>query len=253
VTALLKLALVPLGVWLVSLAGRRWGHGVAGWISGLPVIAGPITLFVTLAEGPAFGADASLAILQATPANAVHYLVYAYVSRRFGWAAALIAGWSAFLVAAFALVTLAPPLAIAALLNVVILWGIVRLLPRVAPVHGPTPIPDVELAVRMLAAFALAAALVYGAPILGPRLSGILLTFPISGSVLPVFTRALHGWPATVRLLDGFVRGLGGFAAFFAALAAVLATWGTTAGFLAAVGFALLVTWTVRQVGRMRA
>ena len=37
--ALLKLALVPLVVWLASVAGRRWGHAATGWISGLPLIA----------------------------------------------------------------------------------------------------------------------------------------------------------------------------------------------------------------------
>jgi hypothetical protein len=30
---LLKLSLVPLVVWLASVAGRRWGHAVTGWIS----------------------------------------------------------------------------------------------------------------------------------------------------------------------------------------------------------------------------
>ena len=38
---LLKLCLVPALIYAVSLAGRRWGAGVAGWISALPIVAGP--------------------------------------------------------------------------------------------------------------------------------------------------------------------------------------------------------------------
>lgn len=250
--ALLKLTLVPLAVWLTSLAGRKWGHAAAGWISGLPVIAAPIILFVTLAEGVSFGADTSLAILQATPANAVHYLVYAWVSKRSGWLGALLAGWAVFLVSAAVLIAIDPPFLAAIAINVLAMIAILRAMPKVAALSGPTPIPDMELAVRMFAAFVLAAVLIYGAAIVGPRISGILLTFPISGSVLPVFTRALHGWPATVRLLVGFVRGLSGFAAFFAALALVLASYGTLLGFIAAAITGITTAWVVRRITTAR-
>jgi hypothetical protein len=39
---LLKLLLVPLLIYLVTLAGRRWGPAVAGWLSAFPIVAGPI-------------------------------------------------------------------------------------------------------------------------------------------------------------------------------------------------------------------
>jgi hypothetical protein len=250
--ALLKLVLVPLVVWLASVAGRRWGHGIAGWVSGLPVIAAPIMLFVTLGEGVDFGSAASLAILQATPANAVHYVVYAYVSRKHGWAVALLSGWLVFAMLASALIALAPPLAVALALNLSVIYGCLRMLPKVPEQSGPTPIPNVELAVRMLAAFALAAILLYGATLFGPRISGILLTFPISGSVLPAFTRALHGWTAAIGLLGGFLKGLAGFALFFAVLAVVLPGSGTLIGFLAAATASLAITWLVQRIGVFR-
>ena len=54
----LKLAAVPAVVWLASLAGRRWGHRVAGLIGGFPLIAGPIVLYLALGEASrAFGAE----------------------------------------------------------------------------------------------------------------------------------------------------------------------------------------------------
>ena len=48
---LLRLLLIPAAVWLASLAGRRWGHGVSGYLGGLPLIGGPITLYLALDHG----------------------------------------------------------------------------------------------------------------------------------------------------------------------------------------------------------
>jgi hypothetical protein len=50
----LKLTLVPLLIYLVTLAGRRWGPAVAGWLSAFPIVAGPILFALTLEQGAAF-------------------------------------------------------------------------------------------------------------------------------------------------------------------------------------------------------
>ena len=39
---LLKLLLVPALIYAVTLAGRRWGPDVAGWLSAFPILSGPI-------------------------------------------------------------------------------------------------------------------------------------------------------------------------------------------------------------------
>ena len=46
---ILKLILVPALIAGVTLAGRRWGPAVAGWLSAFPVVAGPILLVMALA------------------------------------------------------------------------------------------------------------------------------------------------------------------------------------------------------------
>ncbi len=60
---LLKLFLVPALIALVTLAGRRWGPAVAGWLSAFPVVAGPILGFIALEQGAAFAARAAIGTL----------------------------------------------------------------------------------------------------------------------------------------------------------------------------------------------
>jgi hypothetical protein len=63
VVVLAKLLLEPLCVVAVSLSGRRWGVAVAGILGGLPVVAGPILLVLTLVHGRQFGAEAAAGTL----------------------------------------------------------------------------------------------------------------------------------------------------------------------------------------------
>jgi chromate transport protein ChrA len=49
---ILKLLLIPGFLLLISLAGKRWGPSVAGWLSGLPVVVGPILFFLAIEQGP---------------------------------------------------------------------------------------------------------------------------------------------------------------------------------------------------------
>ena len=43
---LFKLLLTPVIIGLVSLAGRRWGPAVSGWLVGLPLTSAPVVLFM---------------------------------------------------------------------------------------------------------------------------------------------------------------------------------------------------------------
>ncbi|HET7343490.1 MAG TPA: hypothetical protein VFL90_18640, partial [Methylomirabilota bacterium] len=55
---LLKLAATPLLIAGASLAGRRWGPAVGGWLVGLPLTSGPVAVFLALEHGAAFAAAA---------------------------------------------------------------------------------------------------------------------------------------------------------------------------------------------------
>jgi hypothetical protein len=248
----LRLALVPAAVWLASLAARRWGHAASGYLGGLPLIGGPITLFLALDLGTGFAARSALFTLAAIAAQAAHLLVVAHMGRRRGWAVSLASGWSAFALVSLA-VAFAPMSPVPALLlSIAALAAAWRWLPRPREAGGAPTIPPAELRLRLAAAFFLAALIVWSAPRLGPVASGVLLSVPITGSILPPFTLALHGPDALARLARGFVVGLCGFAAFFFVVAASLVAWGVAASFGAAVAAAFTAVYLARLAVRAR-
>src|SRR5512140_3249193 len=110
---LLRLALVPAAVWVASLAARRWGHAVSGYLGGLPMIGGPITLYLALDYGPRFAARSATFTLAVILGQAAHLLAFSHAGRFARWPLALAAGWASFLAVALVVVRFDPAPAMA--------------------------------------------------------------------------------------------------------------------------------------------
>jgi hypothetical protein len=110
----------------------------------------------------------------------------------------------------------------------------------------------VELWLRLAAAFALAAGILFGAATLGPTVSGILLSLPVTGSIMPPFTLRLYGADALARLLRGFVTGLTGFTAFFLVVSVAVVPLGVAAAFSLATLAALATVTAFSRRNRTR-
>ena len=248
---LLRLALVPLAVWLASLAARKWGHSVSGYLGGFPLIGGPLTLYLAMDHGAEFASRAATVTLAVIIAQGVYLTVFSRLARRHRWPITLLCGWTAFACVA-ALVTLLPLDPPAALLLAALgLAGAWRLMPHPRLEAPPPAVPVIELWLRLLAAVALAIAILWGSTVFGPVVSGVLLSMPVTGSIMPPFTLALYGPDAVARLARGFVVGLCGFTAFFFTVAAGLVALGVTAGFLAAIVVALTSSAIASRVLRV--
>jgi hypothetical protein len=238
--ALLRLALVPTAIWLATLAARRWGHTVSGYLGGMPLIGGPITLFIAIDHGAEFAARSATFTLAGILGQGAHLLAFSHAAKAgAAWPLALAAGWTCFAAAALSSASHAPgpwgALALAAA-GLAAAW---MLLPRPRHAAVPAHIPAVEMRLRLVAAAVLAAVILWAADTFGPVASGILLSVPVTGSIMPPFTLALHGADSVARLTRGFVVGLTGFAAFFLAVALAASPWGIPAAFCAAVAAAL--------------
>jgi hypothetical protein len=218
---LLKLTLAPGLVAATTLAGRRWGPRAAGWLGGLPVVVGPILLACALERGDAFAAHAAAGALLGLLSLTFFVLAYGWSARVMAWLPAAALGWLAFGVGTFALdrVDVSNWVALALVCSSFAASAV--LLPR-APAGPASPAPRFDLVLRAGATAALVLLLTGLAGALGPRLSGLLASFPVLATVLAAFTHAQDGAAAAAQLLRGFVTGLVAFAVFCFSVAELL-------------------------------
>lgn len=241
---ILKLALVPASILLASLAARRFGHAISGVLSGLPLIAAPVIGGLLIDLDPMQVAAIGAATLASVPAAIAHIVAFAWLSRRLPWWACLAGAALAF--AAVGWIVTAPGWPLPRLAGVAAPFVALAIMPRSPRLAGGVYVPRGEIAMRVGAAVALAAVIILGADTLPARVSGLLLAFPITGSILPSFTLPVYGRPATISLLRGFANGLIGFTAFFLALTTLLVRYESkTAAFFAALAATVVAAWLV--------
>jgi hypothetical protein len=252
----LKLFLVPSLIYAVTLAGRRWGPAVAGWLSAFPIVAGPILLTVTLEQGAGFAAAAAEGTLMAVLAIIVFSLAYAWASGRFGVAGAMPLALAAWGLAVAGLQSLHPPLSVVALAVVAALLAAPRLFPTPKAVPGSPGQTAArrggDLPWRMLAGAVLVMSVSAAAAGLGPRLSGFFAMFPVMGTVLVGFTHVQAGRESVVQLLRGTMLGYFAFAAFCIAISLLLRTQPVAASFFAAFVFALTIQLLAKAASSRR-
>lgn len=234
VILLAKLLLVPLLIAAITIVGQRLGPQVAGALVGLPVVAGPIALFLALEQGTAFGAHAAIATLASEASLALFCIVYALAALRAPWWASLVAGWVGFALATFVLQALTLHLGAALVLALAAPVALRALTPRPRVTVSGASVPRTEIALRMVAGAALVLLLTGIADLLGPRLSGLLTVFPVAVSVLTAFSHRSQGAAFAVQLLRGLAGGLYSLTAFFLVLALWLESASVAVGFVAA-------------------
>ena len=211
---------------------------------GLPFTSGPVTLFLALDNGLPFAASSAVGSMLGVIAQTTFALAYAAVAGRAGrLVPALAAG-----VVAFAVVgAITEPLALAALPLFALIAVILVVAIRLVPDPGMTAavaLPRWDLPARMVVATMLVLALTSAAPLLGPRVSGLLATFPVYASILAAFGHSLVGPAAAIRVWRGLLFGLFGFGAFFLVLALALERFGIAVAF----GLAILTALATQGV-----
>jgi hypothetical protein len=249
----LKLVVTPALIAAATLAGRRWGQAIGGWLVGLPLTTGPVAFFIALDQGEPFAAGAALGSLGGAVAEAAFCVAYAWVATRAGWPPALLAGSATFAAAGLALQGLALGLPALLVLGVAGLLLALRLMPAPAATPAPVRPPRGDLLARMVLATTVVLVLTALAPRLGPRLSGLLATYPLFAAILTVFAHHQQGAPAAGRVLRGLLFGLFAFAGFCFVLGVSLVPLGIAGAFAAAIAVALLVQglslWGLRALG----
>jgi len=240
-TFLLKLLLTPTLIGAVSLAGRRWGSAISGWLVGLPLNSAPIALFLALDHGAAFATSAATGTLAGALSDIAFCLLYCWLALRHRWPLPLAVSTSAFLLISW-LLHFPPLAAIPVFVAVVVCLAIsLHLLPRLAADQKQSVSGWWDIPARMILATLFVIVLTAIAPALGPQLSGLLATYPMYITILATFTHAGQGAGAAIRLVRGALLGIFSLAAFFLVVTLLLERAGIFVAFGSATVAALCV------------
>jgi hypothetical protein len=241
--SLLKIFMAPTLIGLASLAGRKWGPAISGWIVGMPLTTGPVIFLLALQQGTTYATTTALGTLSGGFSLMIFALTYSWLARSLRWPITLAISSLLFFMATFVLqqqtFTILPLfLSIVGLLVISL-----RLMPpdRATAPAAPMTLPWWDLPTRMIVVTALVLFLTSFSASLGPRLTGLLATFPVYASTLSAFAQHLQGPEAAARVQRGLLMGLFSFAGFYVILATMLQPFGLALGFGGAIVVALLI------------
>jgi hypothetical protein len=220
---ILKLTILPLALWLFGLIERKHGPRVAGWLSGIPIVGGPLLAFITLEHGNAFGSQAALGAYFGLVPWLGFTATYAVCARRLNPFLCTVTGFAVWTAVAYAVVLteeLSP-------------W--LEMLPLIAFVAALFIYPRGEASdeerehvwwgqpARMLAGAGLTIVITQFAGNLGTRWSGLFSTFPVMGSIICISSHLQYGRHAVQEVVAGMTMGLASVGAFCFALYILLA------------------------------
>jgi hypothetical protein len=180
-----------------------------------------------------------------TASQSAFCLGYSWTARRVGWTLSLLAATLAFAaVTALLAVVLLPALELFVVMIVLLVVSLFLM-----PTHSARndqaieriDFPRWDIPLRMVVATSFVLALTSAAPLLGPRLAGLLAPFPLYGAVLAAFAHRMQGAASAVAVLRGLLVGLFAFVSFFLVLALLLPD-----GLALAFGTAIVVALVVQ-------
>jgi hypothetical protein len=238
----LKLILAPIIIGSASLAGRRWGSAVSGWIVGMPITSGPIVFILALSHDAAFAANAALGVLSGGLSLVAYALTFSWLATRFRWPIALAGSLLVFVTTTTLLQNFTFPLITAFIVvSAAILLGL-RLMPNDAVTGADETEPGRwDIPTRILVGTSLILLITGVAPFTGPRLAGLLTTIPLYVTILGIFAQRHQGPAAAAHVFRGLLYGMFAFVGFFIMLGILLERTSIATSFLSATFMVLVI------------
>ena len=249
---ILKLVLAPIILGSASLAGRRWGAAVSGWLVALPLTSGPVAFFLALSHDRAFVFDSIRGTLSGGFSLIAFSLTYAWVSRKFNWQVSIASGIFVFAGMTVLLQRITIPfIPLFISVFIVIFIGLV-LMPKAQPMESITNPGKWDIPTRILLGTSFILLITGIAPYIGSRLTGLLTTIPLYISILTIFAHRHQGQVAAANVLHGLILGLFAFAWFYLVLGLLIENTSLAAAFGSAILVALLVQGSSLLILRRR-
>jgi hypothetical protein len=247
-----KLLLAPMLVAGATMAGRRGGPAAVGWAAALPVVGGPVLLALTCQHGNRFAAQAATTADLGLMSLVVFACCYSRLARFLQWPGTLLLSWLGF--GAVTLMLAERPISAIVGVATVVVCSVVSLRLTGCPLSCPASyrVTSDRLLMRMVLVDIVVVTTTAISGMAGPRVSGLLATFPVAGSVLFVFTQAQQGSLATQQYASAFIRGLPAFAAFTTVYAVLVARSGIVVAAVASLAMSFVVMLALTRLHALR-
>jgi hypothetical protein len=214
----LKLILAPLIIGSASLAGRKWGSAVSGWIVGLPLTSGPVAFIIALSHDRAFAFDTIRGTLSGGFSLIAFTLTYVFVSKRFNWAVSILASALVFAGMTTILQGMTFPFMPLFFSVLAVIFIGLRLMPKYPVIQSDVEPGKWDIPARILIGTSFILLITGVAPYIGARLTGLLTTIPLYISIMTTFAHRHQGHESAVNVLRGLILGLFSFAGFYLVL-----------------------------------
>src|SRR5579872_188352 len=250
-----KILVVATTIVAASVAAERSGPIVGGIIIALPVSAGPGYVFLARQASDAFISRSALYSFGVTAITAIYLAVYIRLAPRLPAIAAVIIGLAVWCGLAALLQLVALDWQSALLLNVLSFSACLLLTRHAAtatlPAARATSFRD--MLTRALLAGSLVAAVVTVSDVIGPRLTGSTVTFPVTLTTLGLIMHWRYGGAVAARAMRGAMAAMPCFAASVLTLHLLAVPLGAARALLAALGVSLAASTAYLGFGRIRA
>ena len=248
----LKLILAPIIIGSASLAGRRWGAAVSGWLVGLPLTSGPVAFFLALSHDRAFAFDAIRGTLSGGFSLIAFSLTYAWAAKRFNWVASILASVLVFAGMTMLMQNIIIPFIPLFFCVVAIIFIGLWFMPKQESVTSSSTPGKWDIPARIFIGTSFILLITGIAPYIGARLTGLLTTIPLYISILTIFAHRHDGHASANNVLHGLILGLFSFAGFYLVLGLLIEQTSLAASFGAAIIATLIVQGASLLILRQR-
>jgi hypothetical protein len=248
---ILKLVLAPVIIGSASLAGRKWGPAVSGWIVGLPLTSGPVAFILALSHDTPFAFGAIRGTLSGGFSLIAFCLTYAWLARKFNWVITILGSILVFGGMTALLQNMDIPFIPLFLTIVLIIFIGLWFMPKQIELEVSQSTPGKwDIPARILVGTGFILLMTGIAPYIGSQLTGLLTTIPLYAGILTIFAHRHHGHAGANSVLRGLILGLFSFAGFYLVLGLLIQNTSLFISFGLATVSALIVqgaTWLVIQ------
>jgi hypothetical protein len=232
---ILKCLLTPILIAGAAVASRRWGPQAGGWVAGLPLTSGPLSLFVAVEEGRRFAQASAVHTLLGLICVSCFSLTYGLIASRVKWPAALLAASASCLAVAGLLSRYHDPSPAFSFAGALLSCLGVVLVLRQRPTSSAARLPWWDIPLRIFVATAIVLVLSGEAAKIGAPKTGLVGALPVFAGIMCCFAHAHYGGISATNVLRGVVLAGFGFAVFFFAVCLFVEALGLWSYLLASV------------------